>query len=144
MSLKSSDHSRLEKIGKTMKQAILEHLNFTVTDVDKTAEILSQLFGWEIRWQGSSIHGGRSIHVGNDQQYLALYTNERVGSHNVNSYESKGGLNHLGVIVDDLDSVEEKVLAAGFTTKNHDDYDPGRRFYFDDHDGIEFEVVSYT
>ena len=26
---------------------------------------------------------------------------------------------------------------------NHDDYEPGRRFYFFDWDGIEFEVVSY-
>ncbi|MEM7190453.1 MAG: VOC family protein, partial [Pseudomonadota bacterium] len=24
------------------------------------------------------------------------------------------------------------------------DYEPGRRFYFADHDGIEFEVVSYA
>jgi hypothetical protein len=26
---------------------------------------------------------------------------------------------------------------------SHDDYDPGRRFYFLDPDGIEYEVVSY-
>ena len=26
---------------------------------------------------------------------------------------------------------------------NHGDYDPGRRFYFLDPDGIEYEVISY-
>ena len=31
----------------------------------------------------------------------------------------------------------------GYEPCNHADYDPGRRFYFDDEDGIEFEVVSY-
>jgi len=54
-----------------------------------------------------------------------------------------GGLNHIGVVVEDLDAVEAKVLAAGLKTTNHGDYEPGRRFYFHDHDGIEFEVVSY-
>jgi glyoxylase I family protein len=29
------------------------------------------------------------------------------------------------------------------TTHNHDDYEPGRRFYYNDEDGIEFEVVNY-
>ena len=31
----------------------------------------------------------------------------------------------------------------GLETFNHGDYEPGRRFYFFDWDGIEFEVVSY-
>jgi glyoxylase I family protein len=47
------------------------------------------------------------------------------------------------VQVDDLDAVEAKVAAAGLKPFGHDDYDPGRRFYFLDPDGIEYEVVSY-
>ena len=35
------------------------------------------------------------------------------------------------------------VVEAGFKPINHADYEPGRRFYFHDHDGIEYEVVSY-
>ena len=49
----------------------------------------------------------------------------------------------LEQLVDDLDAVEAKVKAMGYEPCNHADYDPGRRFYFDDEDGIEFEVVSY-
>mgnify|MGYP003543838926 CR=1 FL=1 len=53
-------------------------------------------------------------------------------------------LNHIGVQVDDLDAVEAKVLAAGLTPYSHDNYEPGKRFYFFDGDGVEFEVVSYA
>jgi glyoxylase I family protein len=53
-------------------------------------------------------------------------------------------LNHIGVEVDDLDATEARVIAAGLTPFNHGDYEPGRRFYFFDPDGIEYEVVSYA
>ena len=43
----------------------------------------------------------------------------------------------------DLAAAERVVLDHGLETFNHGDYPPGRRFYFFDWDGIEFEVVSY-
>ena len=49
-----------------------------------------------------------------------------------------------GIVVDDLDAVETKVRTLGYATHSHADYEPGRRFYFDDENGIEFEVVSYA
>jgi hypothetical protein len=52
-------------------------------------------------------------------------------------------LNHIGVEVDDLAAIEAKVVAAGLKPFGHDDYDPGRRFYFLDPDGIDYEVVSH-
>jgi predicted enzyme related to lactoylglutathione lyase len=53
-------------------------------------------------------------------------------------------LNHLAVFTDeDIDAVEGRVKAAGFTPINHNDYAPGRRFYFPDSDGIEWEVASH-
>ncbi len=86
--------------------------------------------------------GGRTIHVGSDDQYLAVYTNEEVEAADP-KFRKGTPLNHVGVIVDDLDAVEEKVKAAGLEPFGRDDYDPGRRFYFFDWNGIEFEVVSY-
>jgi len=53
-------------------------------------------------------------------------------------------LNHIGVQVDDLDATEARVIAAGLLPFSHADYEPGRRFYFLDPDGIEYEVVSYA
>ena len=32
---------------------------------------------------------------------------------------------------------------AGLEPFSHGDYEPGRRFYFLDPDGIEYEVISY-
>jgi catechol 2,3-dioxygenase-like lactoylglutathione lyase family enzyme len=52
-------------------------------------------------------------------------------------------LNHVGLVVDDLAAAEAIVIAAGLEPFNHMDYEPGRRFYFFDWDGIEFEMVSY-
>ena len=127
-----------------MEQAGLEHVNITVRDPQVTAAMLNELFGWEIRWQGAAINGGFTIHVGNADQYLAIYTGP--GGKQTpaqDSYTQLGGLNHVGVVVDDLDAAEAKVKAAGFTPTNHGDYEPGRRFYFRDGDNVEFEVVSY-
>src|SRR5262249_24999604 len=53
-------------------------------------------------------------------------------------------LNHIGVEVDDLAGIEKRVVAAGLRPFGHADYAPGRRFYFLDPDGIEYEVVSYS
>ena len=122
----------------------IEHVNITVKDPQVTAAMLNDLFGWEIRWQGEAINGGFTIHVGTQSDYLALYTgpggNQTAAQ---NSYAQLGGLNHVGIVVDDLDGVEARVKAAGFTPTNHGNYEPGRRFYFDDSDGVEYEIVSY-
>ena len=126
--------------------ARLEHVNITVPDPDLVANWLCDLFGWKIRWAGDAIHGGRSVHVGSDDQYLAIYSGEpgrQVAPHHA-SYNQVGGLNHVGVVVDDLDAVEAKVKAMGYTPENHANYEPGRRFYFRDAHNIEYEIVSYA
>ncbi|WP_299676237.1 VOC family protein [uncultured Roseobacter sp.] len=123
--------------------AQLEHANYTVSDGAATAAWMQDLFGWHIRWQGAAKDGGHSIHVGTDTQYLALYTPGADTTQQPNSYLTRGGLNHIAVVVDDIDAMEDAVTAAGFTPGNHGDYEPGRRFYFHDHDNIEYEVVQY-
>ena len=46
-------------------------------------------------------------------------------------------------VVDDLDAAEAVIKDAGLIPFSHDDYEPGRRFYFHEENGIEIEVVSY-
>lgn len=127
-----------------MTDAILEHVNITVSDPQKTAAMLCKLFDWKIRWQGDAIDGGFSVHVGSNNSYLAVYSPKVLPAKSCETYKVRGGLNHVGIVVDDLDKVEKRVLKAGFKPGKHYDYEPGRRFYFDDYDGIEFEVVSYS
>ena len=120
----------------------IEHVNVTVTDPERAAALMQALFDWRIRWQGPARDGGRTIHVGSDDHYLALYTG-RDAPYGPDDFAKGKPLNHIGVEVDDIDATEARVLAAGLKTFNHGSYDPGRRFYFFDPDGIEYEVVSY-
>lgn len=128
-----------------MGEVTLEHANVTVSDIDQTARLFERLFGWRIRWKGEAKNGGTSIHVGGDTSYVALYTPQRDAP--LRKVDDPGlrinGLNHLAVVVDDLDGVEARVVAERLTPYNHGDYEPGRRFYFNLPDGLEIEVVSY-
>jgi predicted enzyme related to lactoylglutathione lyase len=121
----------------------IEHVNLTVRDADRAAALMGRLFGWKVRWRGPAMNGGTTVHVGSDEHYLALYT--APGAVYTDDQFRKGRpLNHVGVEVDDLDAAEARVIEAGLTPFSHGDYEPGRRFYFFDADGIEFEVVSYA
>jgi glyoxylase I family protein len=123
-----------------MSQGRIEHVNLTVTDVDRSAALFETLFGWRERWRGAAQNGGETIHVGEDATYLALYTD----GHDHGGQAKGRPLNHVGFQVEDLDAAERAVIDAGLEPFGHDDYEPGRRFYFFDWDGIEFEVVSYA
>lgn len=123
--------------------ATLEHTNFTVRNPQATAAWMQDVFGWKTRWEGAAIAGGYTVHVGSTHTYLALYAPADPKPSGESSYDIVGGLNHVGVLVEDIDATEAKVRAAGFEPHNHADYEPGRRFYFDDDNGIEFEVVQY-
>ncbi len=121
--------------------AVVEHVNVTVEDAAHTAAMLCKLFDWRVRWQGDALGDGFSIHVGEKDSYLAVYT---AGPSATKADRGPGVLNHIGVVVDDLDMVEGRVKAAGYTPTMHADYEPGRRFYFTEENGIEIEVVSYA
>lgn len=125
----------------------LEHVNMTVADPDATAAMLCDVFGWHIRWKGEGMAGaGYTVHVGSDDSYLAVYSGSgaQITPKADASYATRGGLNHIGVIVDDLDTVEAAVRAKGYTPGEVYDYEPGRRFYFHEENGVEIEVVSYN
>jgi catechol 2,3-dioxygenase-like lactoylglutathione lyase family enzyme len=119
----------------------IEHVNLTVSDADRAAAVMEKVFGWKLRWHGPGRDGGRTIHIGSDDHYVALWSNP--DAHPAD-FPKGHPLNHVGVEVDDLDATEARVVEAGLTPFSHSDYEPGRRFYFLDHDGIEYEVISYA
>jgi len=122
--------------------AYLEHANLTVANADGSAALLARLFGWHVRWSGPGRDGGRSVHVGTNDHYLALW--QDVQSVGAQQWPKGQPLNHVGIVVSDLAHAEAAVSREGLTPFNHGDYAPGRRFYFFDPDGIEYEVVSYA
>ena len=122
-----------------MPHGTIEHVNLTVSDIERSSGFFQKLLGWRERWRGEAMNGGETIHVGGGTSYLALYTDRQP-----HERFAKGvPLNHVGLLVDDLEAAERIVREAGFEPWGHADYEPGRRFYFFDWDGIEFEVVSY-
>ena len=102
-----------------MAQATLEHANYTVSDPAATAAWMEKLFGWHIRWQGDATLGGKTVHVGTDTHYLALYTPPQAPTANDATYGRIAGLKHNAVVVEDLESMERKVQAQGFQTGEH-------------------------
>lgn len=120
----------------------IEHVNVSVSDAKASAGLMQRSFGWHVRWSGPARDGGRAVHVGSNEHYLALYSPADTARQ---EYEFIKGhpLNHIGVEVADLEAVEARVSQEGLTPFEHGDYEPGRRFYFLDPDGIEYEVVSY-
>ena len=122
-----------------MPKGTIEHVNITVTDVERSSALLQELLGWHERWRGAAMMGGETIHVGTEDRYIALYTNAAAKG----GYSKGVPLNHVGLLVDDLDEAEKIVEKHGLKSWGHDDYEPGKRFYFYDWDGIEFELVNY-
>lgn len=120
----------------------LEHVNITVADPERTSALMQALFGWHVRWSGTGQNGGHYVHVGSDRHYIAFYAPGGT-DHAPQAFVKGRPLNHIAVEVDDLDATEARVIAAGLKPFSHADYEPGRRFYFLDLDGIEYEVVSY-
>ncbi|MCV6593190.1 MAG: VOC family protein [Silicimonas sp.] len=123
--------------------AQLEHLNITVSDPQATAAWLARVFDWRVRWEGPGMQTGYTVHIGSDDAYVALFAFDGDPAEPGDSYRTRGGLNHWAVVVEDLDATEARVKTEGFDTHSHASYEPGRRFYFHDGDGIEIEVVQY-
>jgi catechol 2,3-dioxygenase-like lactoylglutathione lyase family enzyme len=126
-----------------MSSLRIEHVNVTVADPARTSNLMQALFDWHVRWIGPAQNGGHTIHVGSDDHYVALHgAGDTARAAEV--FAKGKPLNHIGVEVDDLDATEARVIAAGLRPFSYADYEPGRRFYFLDPDGIEYEVVSYN
>ncbi len=73
----------------------LEHVNITVPDPSASAAIMCDLFGWHIRWQGEAKDNGFTVHVGDNDSYLALYRPNVTLTPTGNTYRQTAGLNHV-------------------------------------------------
>jgi catechol 2,3-dioxygenase-like lactoylglutathione lyase family enzyme len=123
----------------------LEHVNLTVSDLDRSRSLYCDLLGLRVRWEGkaiSSMGPVRAVHIGDDRGYLALFEAAREGRA-PKDYD-RPGVNHFGFVVDDLEAVRRRLVERGFTPHFEADYEPGRRLYFHDPDGVEVEFVEYA
>ena len=122
----------------------LEHVNVTSPNPQKTANWMQKVFDWSIRWEGETQDNGYSIHIGDTVSYIAIYKLGLKIAPYQRSYAMSGHVNHVGIVVEYLDEIEQRVRFVGFEPHMHADYEPVRRFYFYDDTGLEIEVVSYN
>jgi len=120
----------------------LEHVNMSVADLDHTIDFYGKLLGLKVRWRGTTSDGLPAAHVGDERHYLALF---EVGDA-ARKPDDYGllGLNHFGFVVDDLEACRTKLGELGAEVRDAMDYEPGRRLYFDDPNGVEVELVEYS
>ncbi len=123
----------------------LEHVNLTVADLDRSAKFYGELLGLKVRWRRESGSADTpAIHLGDDRSYLALFAADPATAQRLAEPQySRVGFNHVGFVVDDLDAKVKWLNEQGIETEIEAAYEPGRRAYFYDPDGIEVELVEY-
>jgi catechol 2,3-dioxygenase-like lactoylglutathione lyase family enzyme len=125
--------------------ARLEHANLHVKDLDAMLRFVQTAFPeFRVRGQGKSWTGGRWVHVGDDDSYLALYQASKPPAEAWEPYGGKPGLNHLGFEVDDAEALRKRLAEAGYQESTVPNRHPHRkRVYFYDADGNDWEFVQY-
>ena len=81
--------------------------------------------------------------MGTEQTYIAL---EEVtpGTESPRRPYRDPGINHIGLVVDDLEALTGRLQAAGYDTGDlAEDIDSRRRTYIFDGNGVEWEFVQY-
>jgi catechol 2,3-dioxygenase-like lactoylglutathione lyase family enzyme len=120
----------------------LEHANITVNNLESAIDFFQTAFpDFEIR--GGGTHNGRKwIHLGNDTTYMAI--NQALHQKIETKDYTTPGFNHLGFVVEDIDTIGERLLAAGYKRDYPKQEEKYRiRDYFLDADGNEYEFVQY-
>ncbi len=123
----------------------LEHANIGVRDIDEMIRFLTTAFPeFRIRGEGTNQDGGRWIHVGTHETYVALNESSREVKRSFEPYRNLPGVNHLAYEVDDVEAVRQRLAAAGYQDSTVPNAHPHRkRVYFYDQEGNDWEFVEY-
>ena len=123
-------------------ESYVEHTNISVTDVDEAIRFFTTaLPDFWVR-HDSGPGPKRWVHLGTDTTYISI--NQMPDPAGAKFLRHRPGYNHVGFVVEDADTLRERMLAAGyqegFVPKPHL---YRKRVYFIDNDGIEYEFVQY-
>lgn len=138
-------YSILKQFKMKTQRIYLEHANISVHDLDASIRFFTTAFP-DFKVRGGGEHNGRKwIHLGNDVTYVALNSPLVKAEKVVHPIDYiKNGFNHIGFVVEDVNSIADRLLAEGFIRDYPKQVEATRiRDYFIDADGNEFEFVEY-
>ena len=131
-----------------MNPSRLEHLNVTLTDLDRATRALQAILPhWSVRgsgtWQDEAGHPVAWRHVGDDFQYIALY--ETPPGRALSASGARSAFNHLGLVVDDLDAVLARLRALGIPLDHVGGSTEHRRsaYVMIEPERLQIELVAY-
>ncbi len=124
----------------------VEHVNATVQDIDLAVQFITTAIpGWRVRGGGTMDWFGKPIrwlHVGDDEQYIALQSGGDGPAPHWRSHHS--GVKHVGIVVPSLQAVVDRLQSAGYALDHWGGQTPHRRsVYFMQGDDVQFEFVEY-
>ena len=124
----------------------LEHANLVVKDIQSSLDFLLTAFPlWRVRGEGQGKWAGRArswLHVGDDDYYLTLNDGAEGEVRDLRGITP--GLAHLGFVVDDVDSLIQRLTNKGYEIDIVGQNHPYRKaVYFIDPNGFQFEFIQY-
>ena len=121
----------------------LEHANLTVRSLeDSIAFLITAIPEFSVRGKGSTDRYDW-VHLGTDHLYIALCQHHKHHARKDQTYLNDG-INHLGFVVDDLDTLCKRLDAEGYQHSVDGEESPyRRRTYYYDNNGFEWEFVQY-
>ena len=126
----------------------LEHLNVSLTDLDRATRALQAIVpNWSVRGAGRwDDAAGRSLewrHVGDDFQYVSLY--ETPPGDTLRASGAGSALNHFALVVDDLDAALARLRAQGVALDHIGGSTEHRRsaYVIIEPERLQIELVAY-
>ncbi len=124
----------------------IEHVNITVPDIDAAVSFLNIVApDFKIRKDGKPLNDKRWLHIGNNEHYFALQE-AHIGAtpKKQNQTYINYGCNHIGLVVNNIDEIETKLIKAGYNKGIDTPKETFRkRIYYYDKAGFEWELVEY-
>jgi Glyoxalase/Bleomycin resistance protein/Dioxygenase superfamily len=126
----------------------LEHLNVSLTDLDRATRALQAIVPtWSVRGAGTWDDGqGQSWkwrQVGDDFQYLALYESQPGSA--LSASGRHNAFNHFGLVVDDIDAALARLRALGIPLDHVGGSTEHRRsaYVVIEPERLQIELVAY-
>ena len=131
-----------------MATSRLEHLNVTLTDLERATRALQAIVPeWSVRgtglWDDGAGHSLEWRHVGDDFQYLSLY--ETPPGLACEASGPRVAFNHLALVVDDIDAALARLRVLGVPLDHIGGSTEHRRsaYVIIEPERLQIELVAY-